>query len=73
MAQDEPSSGRVSAGLQEIDVVLGGVDDVVEVAAHDLLGQAEREALDRPERGVGGQGERVGVHDHVHHDGPVGG
>ena len=44
MAQDEPSSGRVSAGLQEIDVVLGGVDDVVEVAAHHLLGEAEREA-----------------------------
>jgi hypothetical protein len=48
--------------------VLDGLDDLVHLAGEDLLGDAEREALGGLGRDVGGQGEGVAVHDHVHHD-----
>ena len=62
----------MNAGSQEPDVVLDGLDDPVHLAAQHLLGDAEREAPNCRSRDAGRQGERVAVHDHVHHDGPSG-
>jgi hypothetical protein len=48
-------SGLVTVGSQEPDVVLDGLDDLVHLAGEYLFGHAEREALGRRSRDVGGQ------------------